>query len=112
MKFAGIMLVVASLAATGSAAASTAVIKTDTDYLRASRCKGLAAGMGVDTADIDNLLKVEGRYRQPTILSMGADEVQKAERQARDLNRKEKISAELAGPCTAYLGASKDVAHR
>jgi lipid-binding SYLF domain-containing protein len=113
MKFAAIMLAAAGLAVAGSAAAASAsAIKTDADFLRASRCKGLAAGMGVDTTSIDNVLQSEGRFRQPTILSMATEEVRKAERQARDLNRKEKVSAELAGPCTAYLGAANDVASR
>jgi len=114
MKFAAIMLAAASLAAAGSAAASASAspIKSDTDFLRASRCKGIAMGLGVDATSLDSLLKAESRARQEAVMSMAKDETERAQRQARDLNRKDKLAAELAGPCTAYMGASKDVAYR
>ena len=107
MKFAATMLVLVGLASASAASASASAIKTDTDFLRASRCKGLAAGMGVDTASLDSLLKTEARWRQDAVVKMAQDEQDKARRQARDANLKDKLTAELSGPCTAYLGSPK-----
>ncbi|MDB5418926.1 MAG: hypothetical protein JWP50_2345, partial [Phenylobacterium sp.] len=61
MKVAAIALVALGLAVAGSAAASSRV--TDVDYLKANRCKGLASGMGADTAGLDAFIKTEGRSR-------------------------------------------------
>lgn len=114
MKFAAIMLAAASLAAAGSAVASASAspIRSDTDFLRASRCKGIAAGLGVHAAALDALLKSESRARQEVVLDMGKQETDRAQRQARDLNRRDQLSAELAGPCTAYMAGPKDMAAR
>jgi len=106
MKFAAIVLVAASMASAGAASAATAGIKTDLDYLRASRCRGLAAGMGADTAGLDSALKAEGRARAPVILSRGQDEMERGKRDARNANKKDSVAAELSGPCTAYVGSA------
>lgn len=111
MKFAAVMLVAAGLAAAGSASASA--IHTDVDYLKASRCKGIAQGLGAaDTGNLDGALKSESRYRDPVILNRGEDEMNRAKRQAADANLKDKLTAELAGACTAYMGPNKDLAAR
>src|SRR5665213_4459905 len=101
MKFAAIALAALGLAVAGSAAAARF---TDVDYLRASRCKGIAAGMGADTTSLDALLKTEGRTRIDTILRHGEEETNRAKRQASDANMKERLSAEFASACTAYTG--------
>ncbi|HSV02728.1 MAG TPA: hypothetical protein VLI41_05935 [Phenylobacterium sp.] len=102
MKVAAIALTVVSFAIAGTAAASSRV--TDLDYLKANRCKGLAVGMGsADTTGLDAFIKAEGRSRDPIILSRAEEELHRAQRQAKDANLKDKLSAELAGPCMAYM---------
>lgn len=111
MKFAAVMLVAAGLAAAGSAYASA--INTDVDYLKASRCKGIAQGLGAtDTANLDAALKAESRMRNQVIVDRGQDEMSRAKHQAADANMKDKLTAELAGACTAYMGPNKDLAAR
>jgi len=105
MKLAAIGLTVLSLAVAGSASAASRV--SDVDYLRANRCKGLAVALGSsDTAGLDAFLKAEGRWREPIVLSRGDYEMHRAQREAKDANLKDKLSAELAGPCTAYMNST------
>lgn len=103
MRFAAIVLVAASMASAGAASAATSGIKTDMDYLRASRCRGLAAGLGADTAGIDAALKAAGSTRAPVILDRSQNEMDRGKRDARKGNRESAV-AELAGPCAAYTG--------
>jgi hypothetical protein len=101
MKFAAIALATLGLAVASSAAAAHF---TDVDYLRASRCKGIATGLGADTTSLDALLKAEGRSRIDVILRHGEEEADRAKRQATDANMKDRLSAELASGCAAYTG--------
>lgn len=111
MKFAAALLVAAGLATAGAASAAT--IKTDLDYLKASRCKGLATSLGADTTSLDAALKAESRVRADVIVNRAKDETDRAKRQASDANMKDRLTAELNGPCTAYLSpGNTDVAHR
>lgn len=98
----------AGLVLAGSADASGRV--TDMDFLKANRCKGIAAGMGADTAGIDAFIKAERRARPDIILEHGAEEAARGKRQAADANLKERLTAELASTCTAYMGPGKTVA--
>ena len=109
MKLAPIALTTLSLAIAGSAAASGRV--TDVDYLKANRCKGLATGAGAgDTTALDATLKAEGRSRADAVLQRGQEELTRAKREASKSDLKERVTAELNGPCMAYLGAGHDVA--
>src|SRR4051794_34089352 len=65
MKIA-IAIAALSLSAAGAAAAAEHV--TDVDYLKASRCRGIAAGLGADTVGLDAFLKAESRSRVDLIL--------------------------------------------
>jgi hypothetical protein len=103
MKSAAIVLTVLSLATAGAAAASERV--TDIDYLKANRCRGLAAGLGVgDTASLDVMLKTEGRSRSEAIRLRGEEEMTRARRDAAKSDIKERLTAEVNGPCVAYMG--------
>ena len=85
----------------------------DVDYLQASRCKGIAAGRGsIDTANVDAVLKAQGPSRTTYIFQKGAQEMQKAKKDAAKSSLRDRVDAELAGPCVAWLGAGKDVAAR
>jgi hypothetical protein len=110
MKRAAIAFVILGLAVAGSAAASSQV--TDVDYLKANRCKGIAAGMGADTAGFDAFIKAEGRSRMDYVLQRGEEEASRGKREAADANAKDRLTAELSGGCTAYMGGAKAVAGR
>ena len=108
MKFAAIALAAGGLLTAGAAAASDRV--TDLDYMKASRCKGLATGLGADSAGLDAFLKEQGRSRTLIVVDRGADEMTKAKKEAAKADSKDRVSAELSGPCMAYSGAAKDTA--
>jgi hypothetical protein len=91
-----------SFAVAASAAAADRV--SDVDYLRASRCKGLAAAQGgADTAGLDAFLKDQGRNRLPYIQEQGQAERARGKRDGANAAMKERVAAELSGPCGAYM---------
>ncbi len=98
----------------GLAMASTAVASerfTDLDYLKANRCKGLAASLGTgDTAALDATIKAEGRSRADAILQRAQDELSRGKKDGAKTDLKGRVTAELNGPCLAYMGGSKDTA--
>ena len=104
MKFAALALVAVTLSA-GSASATERV--TDLDYLKASRCKGLATRLPgvVDPAAIEAFLKAAPGARLPIILERANDEFERARREARSEDRKERLTAELAGACQAVVAS-------
>ena len=110
MKFAVIALVAATLAAGSASAASSKV--TDVEYLKANRCKGLATTITgvVDTASLDSFIKSEGAGRQAYVVDRGANEFARARKEAKSQDRKERLTAELTGPCQAYLSGASSVA--
>jgi len=108
MKTAAIALAAAGLLAAGAAAASDRV--TDLDYLKASRCKGLATGLGSDTAGFDAFLKEQSRSRSVMVIDRGDTEMTRGKREASRGDAKDRLSAELSGPCVAYTGSSKGMA--
>jgi hypothetical protein len=109
MKVAAIAIVAASLVAAGTATAATRI--SDVDYLRASRCKGLAEGLSSDTTGVDALLKDAKRSRDQYIVERGEAEMKRAKREMQG-DRKDKASAEFASACTAFMGPGRDVAVR
>jgi hypothetical protein len=109
MKTAAIVLAALGLAVAGAAVASDHL--TDVDYLKANRCRGLAEGLGVgDTATLDSVIKTEGRSRVETIYTRGQEELARGKRDASKTDLKERLSAELNGPCMAFLGGAKATA--
>jgi hypothetical protein len=112
MKTAAILLATLGLAIAGSAIASEKL--SDVDYLRANRCRGLAAGQGAgDTAGLDALIKTEGRSRLEMIYTRGQEEMERGKRDASHIDSKDRLTAELNGPCMAFMsggGASRETA--
>lgn len=102
MKFTAIALAALGLA-TLAGSASAANRATDLDFLKANRCKGLAAGLGGDTSGFATYIKAQEGTRLDVIIDRGDEEFIRARRQASDANVKAKLEAELAGPCSAYL---------
>ncbi len=103
MKTAAILLATLGLAVAGSAAASDRL--SDVDYLKANRCRGLAAGFGgADTTSLDALIKTEGRSRLDIVYARGQQEMERGKRDASKTDGKDRFSAELNGYCTAFMG--------
>ena len=109
MKFAVIALVAATFAA-GAASASEKV--SDVDYLKANRCKGLATSIEgvVDPAALTSFIKSERGTRASYIVVRGDEEFQRARKEAKSADRKERLTTELTSACQAYLGAATNVA--
>jgi hypothetical protein len=101
-------LIAIAVAATGmlAAAGSAAAAVSDVEYLKASRCKGLAeSGLAqVDTAALDAFMKCERSGRAPYVLERSKVEYDKAKREAKtdSGDRKARLTAELSGPCQVY----------
>lgn len=101
-------LIAIAFAATGAlaAAGSAAAAVSDVEYLKASRCRGLAdSGLAqVDTAALDAFVKSERSGRAPYVLERSKVEYDKAKREAKtdSGDRKARLAAELSGPCQAY----------
>ena len=107
MKAAAVLLMTFGLACATAASATDRV--SDLDYLKASRCKALAAGLGSgDTSSLDALVKAQARGRSDVILQKADDEASRAKREAGRPELKERLSAELSGPCMAYMGGAKE----
>jgi len=108
MRYAAVLLVTLGIASAGVASASSRV--TDVDYLRANRCKGLAEGLGgADTANLEAMIKAEGRSRADAVLQRASEEVARAKREAGKADLKDRLSAELNGPCLAYMSGGKEM---
>ena len=108
MKITAIALAAAGLLAAGTAAAADRV--SDLDYMKASRCKGLATGLGADASGFDAFLKAQSRSRAPVVVERGDSEMFRGKREASRSGAKDRLSAELSGPCLAYNGSAKDMA--
>jgi hypothetical protein len=106
MKTAAILLVTLGL---GVASVATASEKfTDVDYLKANRCRGIAEGLGAgDTASLDSLIKTEGRSRIEVVYAKGQQELARAKKEASGADSKERLTAELNGPCMALMSSGK-----
>lgn len=101
----------ATIAATAFAGAASAAV-SDSDYIRASRCKGIAAGLGVDSTDLAGFVRAEGRTRLPVVSEQAAAAETKARKAAAKAESKTKFETELSSVCAAYTGAPKAVAQR
>ncbi|MCR5881009.1 hypothetical protein [Phenylobacterium sp. J367] len=111
MKVAAIAIAALGLVAAGQAGAAERA--SDLDYMKANRCKGLAETLGsVDTAGLDTYLKAQKKGRQSFVLERGESEFDKARREAKSPDRKDRLNAELTGACMAYMGPDKAVAVR
>ena len=108
-----LLLAAASLAFAGTiaGAAQAGSHLTDVDYLKANRCKGLAEGLGGgDTAGLTALVKAEGASRSEYIYGEGQKQEERAKRDAGHIDGKERLTAELNGPCMAFLSGGKESA--
>ena len=109
MKFAAIALVAASLTA-GTAVAAERI--SDVDFIRANRCKGLATSISgvIDPAALNTFIKAETGARPAYVMERADNEFQRAKKEAKSEERRDRLSAELSGPCQAYLDSGSGVA--
>ena len=108
MKYAVIALAAAAFAAPTFASAKV----TDVDYLRASRCAGLATGIEgvVDPAALTSFGKAARGARPPHVVDRGQEEFMRAKKEAKSADRRARLTAELTGACQAYMGGATSVA--
>jgi hypothetical protein len=90
------------LASAGAASAQDQV--SDAAFMQASRCKGLAVGLGLDATAAKTFIRQQSRSRAELILYRGQALAGDAQRQAADPAKREKLSAEFAASCAAFAG--------
>ena len=103
MNVAAVTLASLSLASAASFAVAQPAA-TDADYLKASRCRGIAVGLGADPAAINSYLKHAAAGRSPNVMARADEEFDRGKREARG-DGKDRLRAELSGPCAAYAAA-------
>ena len=107
MRSTQVILAAVALLSAGGAVAGERV--SDLDYLKASRCKGLASAQigGLDAAALDAFIKEQGKVRSDYVIRKGKDEASRAQREGRKWqdDRKAKLVAEAEGPCQVYKAA-------
>ena len=90
----------------GTAASAQPTLVADTQYMEASRCRGLAEPLGADTASLDAFLKAQSATRASYVLDRADQMRQDAKRQARRAQGdvKARLTAEWTGICANYKG--------
>lgn len=96
---------------TTTAAVAAPARTTDVEYLRASRCAGLASAGGLEASDAAALrayVRAQELSRGPAILARGQSEADKARRQiSRGGDAAARLQAELSGPCMSVVAAAR-----
>lgn len=101
------VVAVSALASAAQAGAST----TNYEFLQAARCRGLAASEGlgkVDTAGIDAFLRDQGGSRELPVRVSAKNKIADAQKEGDKAEgaKKEKLLAERAGVCSAWLSGA------
>ncbi|MBP7704051.1 MAG: hypothetical protein KA105_02055 [Caulobacter sp.] len=107
MRILTIAALIAAASATTAFAAPARV--SDSDFLKANRCLGLAstATLGADNADsFKSFIKAQSIGRNEVIVSMGKKHQAKAASEARGGNdeRRTALKGELDGACQSLIG--------
>ncbi len=104
-KFTAAAIAIAAVAGFTTTTAATAQTRlSDTAYIKAARCAGLA---GEDAAQFNELVKSNARGRASFVLDKAANAKSDAARQVRKADgegAKAQIAAELAGACAGLAG--------
>ena len=108
MKKIIIAAVVTASAMTGVAQAAEI---SNTQFLQAARCRGLAASEGLgklDTAGIDAFLRQETGSRELPVRVSANNKISGAQKEGDKAEgvKKDKLLAERSGACSNYLGAA------
>jgi len=96
---------IATLASAGLASAQDNRI-TDSQYLAAARCVGIAQGVGDGASDFENFYKAQGKRRPAFIAEQAEKARDQAKRSVKLANDTQRgvLSSELTGACAAYKG--------
>lgn len=105
------MLVIAAVAACSFAGAAQAGI-SDQQFLKAARCRGLAASEALgklDTATLDALLRAEAGGRDLAVQTSANNKIIAARKEADAANdaKKVKLLAEREQVCAAFVGGAQ-----
>ena len=103
--------VLTALGLASAATAASAAQVSDADYVAAARYRGLATGLGLDSAGLNAFVKSQSGGRSPLVSDRADEAFADAKRQARG-DAKERLTNEFNSSCAAYLGPSKAVAVR
>jgi hypothetical protein len=87
---------------------------SDTAYLQAVRCRGLAEAQGADTAALTAMLKAQKSGRDSFISERAKTMLKDAKREAGRSGeyQQSKVAAELSGACSAYIAPATALADR
>lgn len=105
------VIIAAVAAASALAGAAQAAEISNTQFLQAARCRGLAASDGLgklDTASIDAFLKQETGSRELPVRVSANNKISGAQKEGDKAEgaKKEKLLAERSGACSAWLGGA------
>jgi hypothetical protein len=105
------VIIAAAVALSAWAGAAQAAEVSNTQFLQAARCRGLAASEGLgklDTAGIDAFLKQETGARELPVRVSANNKISGAQKEGdkADGAKKEKLLAERSGACSAWLGGA------
>lgn len=105
MRVAMTLMTLAALSVSSASQALSAERLTDSAYLAAMRCRGLAEARQMDATALDALLKKQKSSRELYVGERGKQMRQAGIKDGRstDLTRKARIDAELGGVCQAFL---------
>lgn len=103
---AGAVVALALAGAAGAAEAESGV--SDSGFLQAARCRGLAASEGLgrlDTAAIDQLLRTEGHSRTPAAKASASKRIAAAQAlgDRAQGGKRDRLLAERQSVCTVWL---------
>lgn len=112
MKNLAISVFALSVAATAASAADERM--SDSKFIQANRCAGLAKTLTnvVDGEQLTALVKAQRGMRADYIHGKAADAMDHARRDAKKESNREALTAELSGPCASLLGGEAAVAQR
>ena len=98
------MVVAAGVAAVTPASASETRHMSDSAYLAAARCAGIAQGLGSDASAFDKVVDEQSTGRETFVADRAASTREDAARQARraGADTKAHLTAERDGACQAY----------
>lgn len=106
LALAAMMVAVGVMAVVTPASAAGAAYLSDTEYLAAARCAGIAQGLGADASPYAKVLDDQDAGRQGFVASLAASRREDATREARNAGPDSRghLAAELGGVCHAIAG--------
>lgn len=112
MKILTISVFALSISAGAAFAAQSEM--TDVEYIKASRCAGLAKTLTnvVDGDQLAALMKSERGVRADYIIGRAGDAYEQGRKEAKKEARRETLTAELSGSCAALLSGEATLAKR